>query len=162
MSRMSAQDLMDMVDFIKNEDLYSKRLKELKAQEAALDEKLKIANTLDKAEAMAVKMAKELASLERKKVELLTMDEELRKKRDADLEQKWQDIQRRSLELRKLHDEYVSAENRAKEMFEKIKKEQQNVEERVQVADKMERELVVRENKLAQKIARLREVMDNG
>ena len=47
---LQANDLLDIVDFIKNEEKYTVRINELREQEARLDEKLQIVNTLEAAE----------------------------------------------------------------------------------------------------------------
>lgn len=50
-AQLQANDLLDIVDFIKNEEKYTARINALRDQEARLDEKLQIVNTLEAAEA---------------------------------------------------------------------------------------------------------------
>ena len=52
---LQANDLLEIVDFIKNEEKYTARINELKAIEARLDEKLQVVNTLEEAQTMQEK-----------------------------------------------------------------------------------------------------------
>jgi len=90
-SALQANDLLDIVDFIKNEEKYTARINELKAIEARLLEQNSIADTLEKAlalqdqnEIIQKKLAEDRASLEaafKEKTRLL--DVEHKKKMEA-------------------------------------------------------------------------------
>ena len=90
-SALQANDLLDIVDFIKNEEKYTARINELKAIEARLLEQNTIADTLEKAlalqeqnEIIQKKLAEDRASLEtafKEKTRLL--DAEHKKKMEA-------------------------------------------------------------------------------
>ena len=92
---LQANDLLDIVDFIKNETKYSARIKELQDLEASLQIKMGIVNTLEDAEALVVKhkialelTTKERANLQKEMAEEKQRQEDIHKAKMADANQK--------------------------------------------------------------------------
>ena len=66
---MQATDLLDLIDFIKNEEQYSARIKELQDLEARLNSKLEIVNTLEGAEELVQKYQVLKKRIEKERIE---------------------------------------------------------------------------------------------
>lgn len=102
---LQATDLLDIVDFIKNEEKYTARINELKEHEARLDEKLQVVSTLEQAEAEEQRflVMQEHAKLreEQLKKEYEDLKKKLREEHDLRLEK----VIQREIDVRKLNNQ---------------------------------------------------------
>lgn len=102
---LQANDLLDIVDFIKNEEKYTQRINELKALEASLDEKMGIVRTLEQAHNINEKnllIQQKLAS-DRKVLEQEIIDQKVILKKEH--EERIAKVAKREVELRHIREE---------------------------------------------------------
>ena len=142
---LQATDLLDIVDFIKNEEKYTARINELKEYEARLDEKLQIVNTLEAAEAEEQRflVMQEHAKIreEQLKQEYVDLKDKLRKEHDLRLEK----VIERERDVRALRDQVAEKMETLKAITDKhtaelneFKKLDQQLTKREQVLSEQE------------------------
>lgn len=121
-ANLQANDLLDIVDFIKNEEKYTARINELREQEERLDKKLEIVETLEAAQALEQKYIDLQLILKQErealKEEYKTLTETLKKEhqdrlnviaqRESDLRQVRHQIGEEREELRRISERQMS------------------------------------------------------
>ncbi len=158
-STLQANDLLDIVDFIKNEEKYTKRINELKAQEARLNEKMKIVNTLDKADALMQrnltieeKLAKDRAGLEIEfKARKQELEQEYQKKISA-VEQERNKVASKTGELNR---ELALVRQEQMECV----KQRNSIQEAWTNLNKKEMELHARDEEITRKVSAINQIM---
>ena len=142
---LQATDLLDIVDFIKNEEKYTARINELKEQEARLDTKLEIVQTLEAAqtEEQRFLVMQEHAKIreEQLKQEYVDLKDKLRKEHDLRLEK----VIERERDVRALRDQVAEKMETLKAITDKhtaelneFKKLDQQLTKREQVLSEQE------------------------
>ena len=159
---LQANDLLDIVDFIKNEEKYSVRIKELQDLEASLNTKLQIVNTLDGANVLIAKHKATQGALDKERLEIQVTAKELAAKREAEHIFKMDEVQKKQTEARTFQ------KSVAKELEEARRIKQENSIERT-LLDTTAKELAARERQLVlaeshwkQKLAALQQLMNGG
>lgn len=155
---LQANDLLDIVDFIKNEEKYTVRIKELQDLEASLQTKMKIVNSLEEVEAMKEKnqIISEKLAQDRIKLEQEFEDRKILQKRDED--ERYAKISKRESELRHMKEDINDANDilrQGQDLLGEIQRkyglDRQDLDRRLNEVEKTEfkwREKIVQLNKL--------------
>lgn len=155
-----SNDLMRALEFVKNAEVFEKRLKELAASEAKLREASSIADTVDKAKALEQKAANKIKELEGMEKKFLASFKEKEEELKDKYVKKQQELEDKYVKLRaslgSLQDERRSVED-AKASFKKLKEE---AEKEMSTASEKKAEAQSLEALVANKIARIRAIME--
>ena len=156
---LQANDLLDIVDFIKNEEKYTARINELREQEARLDTKLEIVNTLEAAEVQERKYIDLQLVLKQErevlKEEYKTLTEKLKKEHQDRLNAV---IQRES-DLRQLRSQIGEEREELKQTTERHAAEFTQLRQRDAFLTDCVNKLNIEETKWRNKIAQLNQIL---
>jgi chromosome segregation ATPase len=157
---MDAVELLSIIDIIKNEDLYNKKLQELREQQAKLADSRYMNLTIAKADQIRKDADKQLEEakkvVEKAKADALEQD----KKYDV----RMQELERASKNRDALADQRVSAMkaklNAVASLETKLKEWDGKLTEWDGRLEKKERDLTQRETKLAERVRKINEAMN--
>ena len=107
-AQLQASDLLDIVDFIKNEEKYTARINELQERENRLDEKLRIVNTLEAAEAEEQRFLQYQEHAKLREEDLKKEYEDLKKKLREEHDLRLEKVIKREVDVRNLNNQVAA------------------------------------------------------
>ena len=158
---LQANDLLDIVDFIKHEDQYTARINELKAHEAALAEKMGIVRSLEQANAMQEKAVLIEQKLAQDRIAFTQEMEDLKMLQKKEHQERMNLILKRESELRHMKEDL----NTANEILHNAQDELGQAQRKFQVEQEaLSKQFVMLEQhelKWKNKLIRLQQVMES-
>lgn len=156
---LQANDLLDIVDFIKNEEKYSARIKELQEHEANLNEKLRIVSTLEDAEALEQKFIEAKKRIDESKIVLQKEYEDLKSKLRDEHAGKLATVEERAANVRTLHDVVAKQMNEVKAIGIAQNAEKYRLDEIGKKLDIRTNDVTARENVWKNKVLQLNTIL---
>ena len=156
---LQANDLLDIVDFIKNEEKYSARIKELQDLEASLNTKLKIVNTLEGADTLVVKYKATQAALDSDRLIAQKELKELKEKLTKEHQERIAEYDKKVSEVRTFHNSVAQQMNEVRERNIALNLERQQLDIRAQELNVKAKDLAALELKWKTKVAALQQLL---
>ena len=158
-ANLQANDLLDIVDFIKNEEKYTARINELKEQEARLDEKLEIVQTLAAAEALEQKYIELQLVIKQEREALKDEHKALQDKLHKEHKDRLTLVAHRESDLRQLRSQLGEEREELKQMAEKQEAQAALLRQRDMFLTERENKLKIDETNWRNKIAQLNQTL---
>ena len=158
-ANLQANDLLDIVDFIKNEEKYIARINELKEQEASLDAKLEIVNTLEAAEIEERKYRDLQVRLKQEQEVIFGQYEMLTAKLKKEHQDRLNLVNERESELRKLRSQLGEKQEELKQTAEEQAGNAALLRQRDTFLTNRENKINIEETNWRNKIAQLNQIL---
>ena len=152
-------DLLDILDFVKNEDKYDQRIKELQSLDKNLQAKLKLVNSLEDVQALETKHWEVVSAFEVAKKQKEVDLEKLRQTLLSEYNTKNTELDKRIRDTQTFHQAGLQQMNEIKEAQIKIDAEQTAIMREKEELGKRAKTIALLESKWKNKVAALQQLL---
>ena len=158
---LQANDFLYIVDFIKNEEKYSARIKELQDLEASLQLKMQIVNTLEGADALIAKHKITQVAMDVERIAEQKVIKERKEQLEAEFALRNADLEKKMAENRMFHKSVALQMNEVRDTKIALAMERSLLDATKVELGQREKELVQLKTKWTNKVAALQQVLIN-